>query len=83
MLTRSGLGAVIAAICLGGFGLWWDYEELIVAGVGIAVLTLTSIWAAKRPLRATITRRVATIRVPRGDPVNIAYRIRNTSRFRT
>lgn len=83
MLTRSGLGAVIAAVCLGGFGLWWDYEELIVAGVGIAVLTLTSIWAAKRPLRATITRRVATIRVPRGDPVNIAYRIRNTSRFRT
>ncbi len=37
MLTRSGLGAAIAAIVLVVCGVWWRYEELVVAGVAAAV----------------------------------------------
>lgn len=83
MLTRSGLGASITAVILIGLGLWWRYEELVIAGIGVAAIVLAAIWVAQRPLGATVTRRIGAIRVPRGDPVNVVYRVRNGSRFRT
>jgi uncharacterized protein (DUF58 family) len=83
MLTRSGLGAVTVAVMALGLGLWWKYEELIVVGIAIAIVVAASIWLARRPLRAEITRRVGAVRVPRGHPVNVVYRVRNASRFRT
>lgn len=83
MLTRSGLGAVLAAVVLAIVGWWWNYEEIVVAGVGIAALLLTAIWISQRPLRATITRRLLAVRVPRGDPIPLSYRLRNATRFRS
>ncbi len=83
MLTRSGLGATVTAVILIGLGLWWRYEELVIAGVGVGAIVLAAIWVAQRPLRATVTRRIGAIRVPRGDPLNVVYRVRNASRFRT
>ena len=35
MLTRSGLGAVLAGIVLGVTGWWWNYEELVIGAVAI------------------------------------------------
>jgi uncharacterized protein (DUF58 family) len=83
MLTRSGLGALIVAVMALGLGWWWKYEELIVVGIAIGVVVGASIWLAQRPFRAEIIRRIGAIRVPRGDPINVAYRVRNTSRSRT
>ncbi len=83
MLTRSGLGAIVTAVVLVGMGLWWRYEELVIAGIGVAAIVIAAIWVAQRPLRGTVTRRIGAMRVPRGDPINVVYRVRNASRFRT
>ncbi len=83
MLTRSGLGAVLAAVVLGVAGWRWHYEELVVGAVAVGALLLVAIWVSQRPLRATVTRRLVAVRVPRSDPVLVDYRIRNTTRFRS
>jgi len=83
MLTRSGLGAVLVALVVGGLGWWWRYEELVVGALGVVALVGLAIWASHRPLRATIKRSVTTVRVPRGDPIRVTYRVQNTTRFRS
>ena len=83
MLTKSGLGAVLATIVLGVLGWWWKYEELVVAAAGIGALVIMATWVSQRPLRAQVTRRVAAVRIPRGDPINITYRLRNATWFRS
>jgi uncharacterized protein (DUF58 family) len=83
LLTRSGLGAVLAAVVLAVLGWWWNYEEIVAAGVAIAAVLLIAVWVSQRPLRAMVTRRLVAVRVPRGDPIVVAYRIRNTTRFRS
>ena len=83
MLTRSGLGAVLAAVILGALGWWWNYEELVIAAVAIGVLLLLAIWVSQLPLRATVTRRLVSVRVPRRDPIVAEYRVRNRTRFRS
>jgi uncharacterized protein (DUF58 family) len=83
VLTRSGLGAVLAAVVLGVLGWWWNFEELVIAACGIGGLLLMAIWISQRPLRATVTRRLLAVRVPRGDPVLLGYRLRNATRFRS
>ena len=83
MLTRSGLGAILTAFVLATLGIWWSYEELVVVAIGVALVVLMAIVVARRPLRATVERRVRTIRVPRGDPVRVAYRVRNDTSYRS
>lgn len=83
MLTRSGLGALVVGLSLVLLGWRWNYEELVVAGFGAGGILLTAVWASQRPLRADVTRQVVAVRVPRGDPVQLRYRIRNGSRFRS
>jgi uncharacterized protein (DUF58 family) len=83
VLTRSGLGAALTALILAGCGLWWGYEELLIAAVMIAGVLMIAIWVSQRPLRATVTRRVVAPRVARGDPVRLVYRLHNTTRFRS
>lgn len=83
MLTRSGLGATVTALALAVLGWQWNYEELVVAGFGIGGVLLTAIWASQRPLRATVTRQVVAVRVPRGDPIRLRYIVRNRTRFRS
>ncbi|HSL73426.1 MAG TPA: DUF58 domain-containing protein [Ilumatobacteraceae bacterium] len=83
MLTRSGLGAVLAGVVLAVVGAWWSYEEVVIGAAAIGALLLVAIWVSQRPLRATVTRRLVTVRVPRGDPIPVTYRLRNESRFRS
>jgi uncharacterized protein (DUF58 family) len=83
VLTRSGLGAVLAAVVLAVVGWWWNYEEVVIAAVGVGALLLVAIWVSQRPLRATVVRRLGAVRVARGDPVVVIYRLRNPSRFRS
>lgn len=83
MLTRSGLGAVLTAVTLAVLGWWWNYEELVAVAIGLAGLTIAAIWVSQRPLRATVTRRLGSVRVPRGDPIVVDYRLRNATRFRS
>lgn len=82
MLTRSGLGASIAAVVLVICGLWWRYEELVVAGVAVAVAVTLAIWSARASQRVEVTRAVAAPRVARGDPIRAVYRAVNPSRRR-
>jgi uncharacterized protein (DUF58 family) len=81
MLTKSGLGAVLTAVILGGLGWWWGYEELVVAGIGVAALVITAIWISQRPPRAVVRRQLVTVRIPRGDPILLRYRVSNATRF--
>ena len=83
MLTRSGLGAVVTAVVLTITGWWWNYAELVVAAFAIGAVLLMAIWVSQRPLRAEVTRRLQAVRVPRGDPVVVHYRVRNATRFRS
>ena len=83
MLTRSGLGAVLAGVVLAVVGAWWNYEEVVIAAAAIGALLLVAVWVSQRPLRATITRRLVSVRVPRGDPIPVTYRLRNATRFRS
>ncbi len=83
MLTRSGVGALVAAVLLGGCGLWWHYEELIGLAVGIGGLVLMAVWAAQRSLQVSIRRRLTSPRVARGDPIRIVYRVINDGRHRS
>ncbi len=80
MLTRSGLGAVLSGLVLATLGLWWSYEELVIVAIGVGLVVLMAIVVARRPLRASVERRVRTIRVPRGDPVRVTYRVPTTRR---
>lgn len=82
MLTRSGLGALVAAIVLLIAGLIWNYEELVAATVAISVALLAALWIARRPLRTTVQRRVSNLRVARGDPIRMIQRVRNDTRYR-
>jgi uncharacterized protein (DUF58 family) len=81
MLTRSGLGAVVAGLVLVMLGAWWGYEEVVIIGAGVGALVLLALWVSQRPLRARVRRRINAIRVPRGDPILLGYRVRNDTRF--
>jgi uncharacterized protein (DUF58 family) len=83
MLTRSGFGALVVAVILLTLGVLWNYEELIIGATGIAVLIAFAIWASQRPFRAHVSRRLTAVRVPRGSPVLVEYRVVNDSRFRS
>lgn len=82
MLTRSGLGAAIAAIVLAICGFWWRYEELVVAGCVIAVAVVAAVWSSQAAARVVVTRSVAAPRVARGDPIRAVYRAVNPGRRR-
>jgi uncharacterized protein (DUF58 family) len=83
VLTKSGLGALLTAVVLAVTGWWWNYEEVVVAALAIGAVLLTAVWVSQRPLRAVVTRRLQAVRVPRGDPIVVQYRIRNSTRFRS
>ena len=83
MLTKSGLGALLTALVLLVVGWWWNYEEVVVAAFLIVAVLLTAVWVSQRPLRAAVTRRLLAVRVPRGDPIVVIYRVRNSTRFRS
>ncbi|MFK7918990.1 MAG: DUF58 domain-containing protein [Ilumatobacter sp.] len=83
MLTRSGLGAVLTALILITLGLVWNYEELVIVAIGIGLVVLMAIIVARRRLRARVERRVRTMRVPRGDPIRVTYRVRNDTAHRS
>ena len=83
MLTKSGLGAVLTALVLAIAGWMWNYEEVVVAAFAIAAVLLVAVWVSQRPLRTVVTRRFQAVRVPRGDPIVIDYRVRNSTRFRS
>ena len=83
MLTRSGLGALVVALCLAVFGWTWSYEELLIVAMAILVVVVLAIWVSRRPLRAAVTRQVIPLRVARGDQITIVHRVRNDGRFPT
>ena len=82
-LTRSGLGAAVAAITLAVLGWWWRYEELVVVAAGTAAALAVAMWSARVAHAAQIVRRVTTMRVARGEPVRVRYRINNAGRRRS
>ena len=79
MLTRSGLGAIVTALVVAGLGLWWNYEELVVLALGVGLVVLLAVFIASRRLRAIVERRVLSVRVARGDPVRLSYRLTNAT----
>jgi len=83
MLTRSGLGVVLSGIVLAVLGVWWGYEELVIVATAIGMIMLLAIWVSQRPPRAVVTRRILALRVARGDPIPVSYRLHNPTRFRS
>lgn len=80
MLTRSGLGAVVVGLVTLVLGGWWGYEELVVAAIGVATVVAASMWVARSRPRWRVSRRLASVRVARGDPIVVRYRLRNDGR---
>jgi uncharacterized protein (DUF58 family) len=83
VLTRSGLGAVVATVVLAVLGMLWNYEELVLASMALALVVVLALLIAQRPLRATVERRITSVRVQRGDPLPITHRVRNDTRHRS
>ena len=83
MLTRSGLGAAIAAVAFGVFGWWWHYEELMVFACCIAAALIIGLASARAGGALVIERRIPNGRVARGDSILIVYRAQNRSRRST
>ncbi len=83
MLTKSGLGAVLASMIAVGLGAWWGYEELVLGGVAVLLLVVAAVWSSRRPIRAVVERQLLDVRVPRGDAIRLIYRLVNESRFRS
>lgn len=83
MLTRSGLGALVTAVVLLTLGWWWGYEELVIGATAVFGLLLMAMWVSQRPLRASVRRHLPAVRIPRGDPIVVVYRLRNATRFRS
>ena len=83
MLTRSGLGVAVSAVTLVICGWWWGYDELVAAGLALAVAVAIAVWAARSSVRTQIDRSIATPRVTRGDPIRATYRVTNPSRRRS
>ncbi|HUF97006.1 MAG TPA: DUF58 domain-containing protein [Ilumatobacter sp.] len=83
MLTRSGLGAAVAAIVLGVFGWWWQYEELVVVAACVVAALLIAAVGAHMGGRLEIERRIPNPRVARGDSIQLVYRAQNRSRRST
>ncbi len=83
MLTRSGLGAAVAAVVLAAFGIWWRYEELVVIAVAVGVAIAIAVWSSRTRHGVQLVRIVASPRVARGDPVRTIYRATNPGRRRT
>ena len=83
MLTRSGLGAAVAAIVLAVCGWWWHYEELVAVAAVTGVAVLSALWTARVQHRARIARSIAAPRVARGDPIRVVYRATNPGRRRS
>lgn len=83
MLTRSGLGAALAAVVLAGCGVWWRYEELVVLAAATLTAVVVAVWSARTPHTAVITRHVHSPRVARGDRIRVIYRAGNTGRRAT
>lgn len=83
MLTRTGLGVTVAAVLLVGAGLTFGYRELAVVGVAVLMLVVVALWAARRPVRVEVRRRLTAPRVARTDPIRIVYDVANRTRFRS
>jgi uncharacterized protein (DUF58 family) len=83
VLTRSGLGAAVAAVSLAVCGIWWRYEEFVVIAVGVGILLGLALWSSRARLDADIHRRIDFPRVARGDPIRIHYRAVNEGRRTT
>ena len=82
MLTRSGFGAAIVAVVMAICGVWWRYEELVVAAAAVSVAIVVALWSARAVQRADVVRTVAAPRVARGDPIRAVYRVTNPGRRR-
>jgi uncharacterized protein (DUF58 family) len=83
VLTRSGLGAAIGAVVLIGCGLWWHYEELVVAGAVAGAAVVLALWTARARQHSMIVRHITSPRVARGDPIRLVYRATNPGRRHT
>ena len=83
MLTRSGLGAVLAAVILAAAGWWWNYEEVLARGSASRPCCSWRSGCPNGRCRATVSRRIVAVHVPRGDPVLVSYRLRNATAFRS
>jgi uncharacterized protein (DUF58 family) len=83
LLTRSGLGALLVACVLAVTGVVWEYEELLISSFGVAFVVGFAVVIARRAPRTAVERRLRTVRVARGDPVQVTYRFRNNTDHRS
>ncbi len=81
MLTRAGLGVLLAAAALIGGGLGFGFVEFVVVGIALALVVAVAVLLARRPARIEVNRRLVTRRVPRTAPIRVSYDLRNSSRF--
>ncbi|MCK9899055.1 hypothetical protein CC117_02450 [Parafrankia colletiae] len=83
MITRSGAAMIAAAGVLVVSGVLLDYPEMIVLGLGAAVVVAVAAgWMLARP-DVTIEREIRPDRVAEGDPALAVLVVTNTARRRS
>jgi uncharacterized protein (DUF58 family) len=83
MLTKSGLGAAVAALVCAVAGMLWNYEELLVLAVATWVALAGALWGSRVRHGARVVRSISAPRVARGDPIRTIYRATNNDRRRS
>lgn len=83
MLTRSGVGALLASIVAVLLGWWWQYPELVAVGAALAMLVIVSVTIVRGRQPATVVRTIGDRRIARGSAVAVRYRLNNPTRYRS
>ncbi len=82
MLTRTGLGVLVASVACALLGIAWQYEELLALAAAGAVAVGVALFLARRPARQIARRKLVTARVARADPVRVRYLVTNQTHRR-
>jgi uncharacterized protein (DUF58 family) len=82
VLTRTGLGVLVASVACALLSIAWHYEELLALAAAGAVAVGVALFMARRPARHLARRKLVTARVARGDPVRVRYQITNQTHRR-
>lgn len=81
--TRRGAALAVASVACCGAGTQLGYGELVVIGIGAALVLVAAGLRLVRPVPVRVVRDIAPLRVSRGDPAIVVLTCHNEGRWRS